>query len=133
MLKAILAKIRPEPKREPLPPRKAVELHWPAIPLMIEHEARRLAHKVQNGWKPPSLPHAIVEAKEAGIVHTPAAGFFLDIHAAIRVIYAPVDKKMGRKPILYLDRHGNNVPIRRHHPTLEATPQERMRRESKDR
>ena len=41
---------------------------------------------------PPEQPDATVEAIEAGIIHSPAAGFLIDIYPAIRVIYTPVDR-----------------------------------------
>jgi hypothetical protein len=41
-------------------------------------------------------------------------GFIKDIYPAIRVIYAPLDKTIGRKLRLYLDSHGKSVSLLRH-------------------
>ena len=40
-------------------------------------------------------------------------GFVMDVYPAIRVIYAPVDSRMGRKAVLYLDEKGDPVPVPR--------------------
>jgi hypothetical protein len=54
-----------------------------------------------------------MEAVEAGVIHSPAIGFFMDISAAIRVIYLGQEPSVGRKPLLYLDRHGSPVVLPR--------------------
>lgn len=104
-----------------------MELHWPEIPKNILIEANRLHYKVQNGWHPPELKGAIVESVDAGIVHSSAPGLILDIYPAIRVIYTPVDEKTGRKPTLYLDRHGNTIPFPRQFDLPPLEPKERQR------
>jgi hypothetical protein len=86
-----------------------MQLHWPEIPKLIVRETHRLEYKLQHGWSPPKLERASVESVEAGIIHSPAISFFMDIYPVIRVIYAP-DKGCGVKPMLYLDRDGNRVP-----------------------
>jgi hypothetical protein len=90
-----------------------LELHWPIIPETVTREAQRLAFKVSNKWNAPAKPAAKVESVEAGIVHTPAIGYFFDIHAAVRVIYKSLDPNIGRKPMYHLDRHGEPVLLRR--------------------
>ena len=85
-------------------------LHWPEIPARVVTEAKRLAFKVEKGWLPPQQKGATVESFEAGIVHSDATGFLMDIYPAIRVVYAPEDKQIGRKMALYLDRYGKPVP-----------------------
>ena len=87
-----------------------LELHWPDIPEAVIREARRLTEMVCDGWRAPEQTIAAVESIQAGIVHTPAVGYFFDIHAAIRVIYRSLDPNIGRKPMYHFDRHG--VPVR---------------------
>jgi hypothetical protein len=90
-----------------------LQLHWPVIPENVMLEAQRIAFKVKNGWQPPEHRNAKVEMVEAGVVHSPAMGFFMDIHAAIRVIYASSCKLHSGRAMLYLNRHGQVVPLRR--------------------
>ena len=59
---------------------------------------------------------------EAGIVHSPAVGFVLDIFPAIRVIYRPEDETIGRKPALYFDADGKEVPVPRQSRCASAPP-----------
>jgi hypothetical protein len=87
-----------------------MEVHWPEIPAHVLAEAHRLEYKVKNGWRPPEQKEAVVESVEAGIIHSPAVGFLMDIYPAIRVIYAPVDKRAGQKPVIYFDRQGQRLP-----------------------
>jgi hypothetical protein len=89
-----------------------LELHWPSIPELVAREAHRLAFKVGATWEAPALTAAEVESVEAGIVHTPAVGYIFDIHAAVRVIYRPLDPRIGTKAMLHLDRHGEPVALR---------------------
>jgi hypothetical protein len=88
-----------------------LEAHWPEIPGMVIEEARRLAEMVKAGWRAPENQGATVESVQAGIIHSPAAGFLMDIYAVIRVVYAT--REGGKKPVAYLDRHGKPVPIPR--------------------
>ncbi len=90
-----------------------LELHWPILPDTVIREAQRLRFKVCNGWNVPAKTAAEVESVEAGIIHTPAVGYFFDIHAAVRVIYKSLDPNIGRKPMYHLDRHGEPVLLRR--------------------
>jgi hypothetical protein len=100
-----------------------LQFHWPVLPEHVVQEAQRLAFKVKDGWHPPEHRNAEVETVEAGVVHSPAAGFAMDIHAAIRIIYAPVDKRLGGKAMLYLNRHGQPVLLRQHaEVSMEPSP-----------
>lgn len=90
-----------------------MELHWPRIPEQIITEAHRLKYKVAHGWKPPEREDAKVESVEAGIIHSAAPGFLMDIYPVIRVIYMPADERTGRKLTLHFDRDGNTVPFPR--------------------
>ena len=66
---------------------------------------------------PRNVPDARVESIEAGIVHSPAIAFFMDLTAAIRVVFVGDDPLVGRKPTLHLDRHGEPItPPRDIHP-----------------
>jgi hypothetical protein len=90
-----------------------LQLHWPELSSHTVHEAHRLAHHVERGWNPPEQPGASIESVEAGVVHSPAIGLLMDVYPAIRVVYAPSDPRYGQKPVAYLDRHGNAVPVPR--------------------
>ena len=89
-----------------------LEAHWPEIPQAVLAEARRLAARVKEGFKPPERPHAKPIEVEAGIIHSPAAGFVMDIYPAIRVIYAG-SRSGYKRAVAYLDRHGRDVPVPR--------------------
>jgi len=101
--------------------------HWPEIPDKVLDRARKLQKIANEGFRPPELPGAKIESVEAGIIHSPAVGFVMDVVAAIRVVYAPTDETFGKKPVLYLDEDGKEVPIPRQfekfeEPPLEARP-----------
>jgi hypothetical protein len=89
------------------------ELHWPDLPAAAVKEAGVIRQLVKRGYKAPEVPGAKVESVEAGILHSPAIGFFMDIMPAIRVIYRGDDPTIGRKPVLYLDRHGDPITMPR--------------------
>ena len=88
-----------------------MQVHWPEIPKYTVEEVHRLAHRLQRGWSVPEILGASVEAVEAGIIHSPAIAFFMDIYPVIRVIYRP--NVAGKKPVLYFDRDAKNVPLPR--------------------
>ena len=90
-----------------------LQLHWPELPDHVVQEAHRLAYKVKNGWQPPEHRGSKVEVVEAGVVHLPAIGFFMDIQAAIRVVYMPVCQFHSGRAMVYLNRHGQPVALRR--------------------
>src|SRR5262249_9817955 len=89
------------------------EAHCPEIPASTLAEARHLANMVRQGWKPPEHPGSTAISVEAGIIHSPAVGFVMDIFPVIRIIYEPNDRRFNKRPVLYLDRHGNPVPVPR--------------------
>lgn len=97
-----------------------LEVHWPQISKATLREARRLQKKVRVGWQPPSRKGGSVESVEAGVIHSPALGFAMDVYPVIRVIYEPEDKTIGRKAVLYLDGNGRSVPVPR---TFEKSDQ----------
>ena len=97
-----------------------LEAHWPEIPLASFNEGRRLNHLVQHGWQPPAQEGASPESIEAGIRHSPAISFLMDVYPTIRVIYEPWNQRYGRKLTLYFDRHGRKIPTVRH---VEQLPQ----------
>ena len=106
-----------------------LQLHWPKIPDHVVTEAHNLSYKVEHGWRPPELKGATVESVQAGIIHSPAVSFFMDIYPVIRVIYSPSEGCMGRKPVLYLDRDGESVPEPRQIKLpLEETQQRKSKR-----
>ena len=90
-----------------------LEVHWPEVPSLILKEGGFLKGVIDRGFKPPELPGARAEAIEAGIIHSPAIGFFMDVYAAIRVVYRGHEPTVGRKPTMYLDRHGEPLPLPR--------------------
>jgi hypothetical protein len=91
----------------------SLELHWPELPDVYIKEAGTLQQLVKKGFKPPDVKGGRPESIEAGIIHSTAIGFYMDIAAVIRVIYAVNERDVGRKPVLYLDRHGDPVEIPR--------------------
>lgn len=90
-----------------------LELHWPRLAPEVVNEAKVLQVILKRGWEPPEVPGARAESMEAGVLHSPAIGFFMDVAAAIRVILTGDDPTVGRKPTLYLDRHGELIPLPR--------------------
>ena len=86
-----------------------IELHWPDLPAAVLKEAQILAALVQQGFEPPELPGSRPESAEAGVMHSPAIGFFMDVAAAVRVVYVGEDPNLGRKATMFLDRHGEPV------------------------
>lgn len=85
------------------------ELHWPELPAVVVREAELLAALCGRGYKPREITGAKPESVDAGIIHSPAIGFHMDVAAVVRVVYRPIDPRMGRKVTLYLDRHGEMV------------------------
>jgi len=92
----------------------SLELHWPELPTAVVKEAGVLQALVRRGgFKPPEVGDTRAETVEAGVIHSPAVGFFMDVVPVVRVIYASVKSEIGRKPTLYLDRHGQPVAMPR--------------------
>jgi hypothetical protein len=90
-----------------------MEVHWPEIPTAVVTEARRLDFRVRQGWRPPEIPGAKVESVQAGVLHSPAAGFLMDVHPVIRVVYAPTAGPGGKRPVVYYNRDGKPAPAPR--------------------
>lgn len=103
-----------------------VELHWPVIAAEISQEATVLQSILTQGFKPPEMEGARPTSTEAGILHSPAIGFMMDVTAAIRVVYEPLEPEMGRLATLYLDRHGELVNLPR---SIKVTKPEDRERE----
>jgi hypothetical protein len=100
-----------------------LEAHWPRLPETTVREAQRLQKIVRQGWKPPPQENAVVESVEAGIIHSPAIGFVMDVYPVIRVIYAPDAKaRGGKKPMLYFDENGESVPLPRTFERFDEPP-----------
>jgi hypothetical protein len=91
-----------------------LEVHWPEIPPKVIDEARRYRELVSGGhWHVPELPGARVEVVTAGIIHSPAAATAMDVVPVIRVVYAPIDERLGKKPVAYFNADGNAVTMPR--------------------
>jgi hypothetical protein len=103
----------------------SVEIHWPEIPEVVRKEAKVLQVLVKRGFAAPALPNATVERVQAGIIHSPAIGFFMDISPCIQVVYRGDDPGVGRKPVLYLDRHGTPVSAPRAIEPVESSEKAR--------
>jgi hypothetical protein len=100
----------------------SLEVHWPQISEETLKAAQRLQTVVRQGWEAPHQKGGVVESIEAGIIHSPAIGFVMDVQPVIRVIYASEDKSVGRKAVLYLDDRGNAVPIPRTFEKIDEKP-----------
>ncbi|MFF0740299.1 hypothetical protein ACFYVL_07840 [Streptomyces sp. NPDC004111] len=92
-----------------------LQLHWPQLPGPAVEELRALARRVDRGWRPPELEGAEPESVEAGITHSTAVGFLLDVYPAIRIVYAPTTEGLGRKPVRHVNRYGEDLPAPRTH------------------
>lgn len=90
-----------------------LELHWPVISPEVLKEGLVLRSLVGRGFEPPEMPGARPQTVEAGILHSPAIGFLMDVTAAVRVVYEPDDPEMGRLATMYVDRHGDQVSLPR--------------------
>lgn len=90
-----------------------LEIHWPHLSPAALAEAKVLASIVRRGFKPRDVAGAEVESVEAGIVHSPPIGFFMDIVPVIRCIYRTTDDRLGKKPVVYFDRHGELASLPR--------------------
>jgi hypothetical protein len=105
-----------------------LEVHWPEIPPEVIEEARRYRELAAKEWQAPELKGARVESITVGILHSPAAATAMDIVPVIRVIYAPLDTGIGKKPVAYLDTQGKPVEMPRVllHPPREELKTERL-------
>lgn len=87
----------------------ALELSWPVIEPKVLQEAERLQKMARAEFKAPERKGARVESVQVVILHSPAASFVEDQVAAIRVIYAPTESRVGMKPVAYLGIDGRPV------------------------
>lgn len=101
-------------------------VHWPDIPASVTDEARRYRELAEKNWHPPELKGARVESVTAGILHSPAAATAMDVVPAIRVVYAPLDRRIGKKPVAYLDPEGKPIAMPR---VLLQSPHEEIKTE----
>jgi hypothetical protein len=85
-----------------------LEVHWPRVPQDVIREVAVL-RKLAGTFRPPETAGADVESIEAGIIHSPAIGFFMDIMPVVRVTYRGIEPGLSRRVVLYLDRHGEPV------------------------
>jgi hypothetical protein len=90
-----------------------LEVHWPEIPLKVVEQARRYRGLAGKNWRAPELKGTRVESVIVGVLHSPPAGTALDFVPVIRVVYAPLDKRIGKKPVAYLDPEGKPVSMPR--------------------
>jgi hypothetical protein len=101
-----------------------LEVHWPEIPAKVTEESQRYRQIVEKKWRAPERKGARVESVTAGILHSPAAATAMDFYAVIRVIYAPLDKRIGKKPVGYFDPEGKPITMPR---TLLQPPSEELK------
>lgn len=90
-----------------------LEVHWPEIPANVVNDARRYRDVTGKNWHAPALKGTRVESISAGVLHSPPAGTALDFVPVIRVIYAPLDSRIGKKPVAYVDLEGKPVTMPR--------------------
>lgn len=92
-----------------------LQVHWPELQPEAIDRASEFADKLHSGWQAPDCPGATFESSVAGITHSPAVASVMDIYPVIRVIYAPRDSNIGRKPVRHVDLEGNEIPAPRNH------------------
>jgi len=90
-----------------------LEIHWPHLLPAVLDEAKVLAGVVKAGFAPEDVRGAELESVEAGVIHSPAIGFFMDVVPVIRCVYRATETRLGTKPALYFDRHGGRVTLPR--------------------
>lgn len=90
----------------------ALELSWPKIEPQVMAAAVRMKRAAGADFKAPEREGAKVELVEVGILHSPAASFVDEQVAAVRVIYASPDSRVGMKPMVYLGEDESHCPCR---------------------
>ena len=90
-----------------------LEVHWPEIPTKVIEDARRYRDMAGKNWHAPALKGTRVESVTVGVLHSPPAATALDFVPVIRVIYTPLDKRIGKKPVAYVDPEGKPVSMPR--------------------
>jgi hypothetical protein len=91
----------------------SLEIHWPELGDDVLAEAKVLRSLVKAGFEHEELRGAELESAEAGVIHSPAIGFYMDVLPVIRCVYRASETRLGTKPLLYLDRHGERVSLPR--------------------
>lgn len=92
-----------------------LQVHWPKLQPDAIDRVSEFADRLLAGWEAPECPGATFESSIAGIAHSPAVASVMDIYPVIRVIYAPRDSDIGRKPVRYVDLEGKEIPAPRNH------------------
>ena len=90
-----------------------MELSWPDINSDVVKHVDRLREIVGRGYFAPPLQGAEVETVQPVLLHSPAVGFYNDTTAAIRVIYRPIAKQVGKKAVRYINERGEDVALPR--------------------
>jgi hypothetical protein len=80
------------------------------VPVWSSHA---LASVVKGGFRPELVGGAEIESVEAGVIHSPPIGFFMDVVPVIRCVYRASETRLGTKPVLYLNRDGEQVSLPR--------------------
>jgi len=101
-----------------------LEISWPKIKPETMEVSVTLSRSV-GAYRAPEKPGAKVESVEAGILHSPAAAFLDDQVAAVRVVYAPINPRLGMKPVYYLGADGKPVAMPRQMDIREAPAPQR--------
>lgn len=91
----------------------SLEVHWPELPSAVIKEAGMLQTLVKRGFRPPDVAGARLESLEAGILHSSAIGFYMDVVAAVRAVYIGERPEVGRKPMWYFNRLGEPIVMPR--------------------
>ena len=90
-----------------------LEIHWPHLVAGRARRGEGPGDRRQSRFRAGGGAGAEVESVEAGLIHSPAIGFFMDVVPVIRCVYRPKETRLGTKPVLYLDRHGERVSLPR--------------------
>ncbi len=72
-----------------------LEVHWPDLPEAVVEEGAFLQKLAGRRVELPKVAGARPEAVEAGIIHSPAIAFFMDVAAALRVVYRAMTRGWG--------------------------------------
>ena len=102
-----------------------MEVAWPDISPNVLERAALLRQVADDRYAAPRMEGAAVESVQAVILHTPAAGFYNDATAAIRVIYRPTSPQIGQKAVRFVDEKGQDVQLPR---TIDSPREEALKR-----
>ena len=89
-----------------------LEIHWPHLTPGFSPRQRCWPRSSRRASSPRSyaVPRSRVSKP---VIHSPAIGFFMDVVPVVRCIYRASETRLGTKPLLYLDRHGEPVSLPR--------------------